>query len=75
MFQKGQSVVCVDEKMKGIVAILTRDKVYRIAEFISPEDCAETFADHPAQWHKEGGRVEVEEERGSYWFGRRFQVR
>ena len=74
-FQKGQEVVCIDHDMDGILPVLEKDKNYTVKEFTPPEKCEELFPGNPAQWHKEGGRVEVVKFPGCYWFGRRFQVR
>ena len=77
MFHEGQSIVCIDEKMDGIGPALTKSMTYHVKEFVSPDKCKTLFRfrNNPAQWHKEGGRVELVEEPGCYWFGRRFEVR
>ena len=75
MFQEGQAVECVDEKMEGIGPALTKGRKYTVKEFIPSDKCRTLFADNPAQWHNEGGRMELQEEPGCYWFGRRFEVR
>ena len=75
MFQECQTVECIDEKMGGIGSALTKGKKYTVKEFMPPEKCKTLFADSPAQWHNEGGRMELQEHVGCYWFGRRFEVR
>ena len=74
-FQEGRQVLCIDHKMDGIGNVLEKDKDYQVKEFIPSEKCEELFPDNPAEWHKNGGRVEVTKFPGCYWFGRRFQVR
>ena len=73
MFQAGQYVICVDEKMGEIGPVFTKGRTYIVEEFIAPEDCARLFPNHPAKWEEEGGRMKVKENPG-YWFGRRFEV-
>ena len=75
MFQEDQAVVCIDERMEGIGPALTKGRTYHIKEFISADRCKTLFPDDPAQWHNESGRMELKEEPGCYWFGRRFEVR
>lgn len=75
MFQEGQAVTCVDEKMGIIGSILKKDKVYHVKEFISSEECAALFKEDPAQFSQKGGRMELTELPGAYWFGDRFEVR
>lgn len=72
MFSKNQTVVCVNKKMGGILPVLEVDYVYHIQEFIPPDECERRFLKHPAEWHKNGGRVEVKEYPGCYWYGKRF---
>lgn len=74
MFQKGQTVVCVDHKMGGIGSILEKGKTYHIEEYVSPEECREIMKDNPAKFHENGGRVEVREYPGCYWYGMRFEA-
>ena len=84
MFHQGQAVICVDEKMEWIGSALiktTKEKtvVYHIRNHWPANECENLFRDHPlarhANYHENGGRVELEEMPGCYWFGRRFQVR
>lgn len=74
MFEVGQFVICMDEKMEeGFGPVLTKGRVYKVEKFVSPEDCARLFPDHPAEWEKNGGRMKVKEDKG-YWYGRRFEI-
>ncbi len=83
MFEKGQTVRCIDSKMEGIGPCLDQGKsyhrgaeerIYHIKEFISPEECQRLWPGNIYGWEKEGGRVEVVEEPGCHFFGRRFQA-
>ncbi len=75
MFQEGQVVACSDEKMDGIGPILVKNRTYTVREFIPAPHCNIRFKNEPARWHENGGRMEVKELPGCYWFGRRFTVR
>lgn len=72
MFPKGQEVKCIDAKMRGIGPGLEQGKVYHVEEHLSPEKCKKTMPGNIPEWEKEGGRVELKEHPGCYWFGRRF---
>lgn len=74
MFQKGQTVECVDHKMPGIGNILENGNKYIVLEFIPPEKCTGGLASHPAEWAKNGGRVKVDKYPDCYWYGRRFKT-
>ena len=74
MFQKGQVVKCIDAKMGGIGAVLTKGGTYHIEEYLSPEECARSMPNNIPGWEKEGGRVVVKEEPLCHWYGRRFET-
>ncbi len=73
MYRAGDFVICMDEKMEGVGAVLTKGKVYQVEEFIAPGHCSRLFLGHPAEWEKNGGRMKVKEDVG-YWYGRRFEI-
>lgn len=73
MFQKEQAVVCVDAKMGGIGTILEKGKTYHVREYLSPEESGRSMPNNIQEWEKQGGRVEVREYPGCYWYGRRFE--
>ena len=58
MLQKGQAVICIDDKEVNVA--LKKDETYCVTEFIYPDKCIGELADHPAEWVKNGGRVEVD---------------
>lgn len=60
--------------MDGIGSVLEKDELYTVVEFVSSEECEKSFPNDSAEWHKNGGRVEVKEYPGCYWYGRRFKA-
>ncbi len=80
MFEKGQAVKCIDSRMEGMgpcltqVAQRTKEQIYHIEEFVPPEECRRLWPGNIYGWEKEGGRVELKEEPGCHFFGRRFQA-
>lgn len=74
MFVKGQAVECVDEKMQGVGACLTKGRIYEVEEFIPPEECQELPDNGTCKWNEEGGRVSLVEEQKCFFFGRRFKA-
>lgn len=73
MFSTGEKVRCVDAEMEGCGPALTEGRVYTVRVFTPASECAP----HPAEWEKNGGRVELIElpgGRGAGFYGRRFEL-
>ena len=69
--KRGDKVVCVDEKMGNIGAVLENGKTYTVKEYISREACA-ILCPAKNHWQENGGRIKLEEMPNLEWFGRRF---
>ena len=72
MFQRGQKIECIYNKEVNVC--LEKGKEYIVLEHTSPDKCVGELANHPAEWVKNGGRVEVDQFPGCYWYGRRFKT-
>ena len=72
-FVLGQKVKCMkcDDELSG--PALEQGRVYTVADFNSPEECATLFPGKD-YWQENGGRVMLVELPRLEWFGRRFEV-
>lgn len=76
MLEKGQKVRCVIlDNEGGIGPVLDKEEIYKVQEFLSPEECAKTLTDTDQKfWPEHGGRMELEEWPELHFFGKRFQI-
>lgn len=80
MFKKCQAVrvIILDDELadgqhSASMALLSKDTIYRVDEYHTPEECAKLWPD-ATYWQENGGRMTLKEKPDSPFFGKRFEL-